>query len=107
MDSLSEFTSQADEIARLNKQLNMVAGFYGDLLSKQHKELSRKIKNIANGKSKYKSLYEKSKTKPKGQAAKLLINQLRGTGRPVDLIKIVAEECFLSVTYVQWLWYTE
>lgn len=72
-------------------------------------ELLRKALNSKKEwKCKYWSLAKKHKIKKpptRTDKALLLIEQLRSTGRPIDLIKTIANQCSLSNSYVEDLWH--
>lgn len=44
MDSISDFVSKDDEIARLNKQIDMMSDFYNDFYKKKIKVLTARAK---------------------------------------------------------------
>ena len=104
MNSMNDFISQKDEIDRLNKQLDMVAGFY----NKQIQKLNKKVLSERASKNRFKSLCGKDKLKSaltRSEKAKLLIVELKGTGKPSLLMKDIASKCYLSELTVNKLWY--
>lgn len=51
METIAEYTSQKDEIARLNKQIDMIAGFYYGFykdIVKKSKEKTRLARQLGN-----------------------------------------------------------
>ena len=94
MEAIADFFSKNDEIERLNKQLSMVAKFYDDFYKSEIRQLKSKFGKKTN----------KSRSERKNKAL-LLIMKLKGTGKPVDLIRIVAKECFLTEKRANSLWY--
>ena len=91
MDSLTGFLSQKDEIARLNKQINMMADFYSDFYESQIKKLKAKINSNA---------IEVSRAKNSGvskvKAVLTAINEYN-----IDISNDeIAEICFVSVKSV-------
>ena len=95
MSDLGEYFSDKDKIIALELQL-----------FEMHVNLTKEIK----AKSKYKRMYEtlrgdKPKTNARGNNAKVLIDELKGTGKAITLIKDIAAKCFLSESHVKRLWY--
>ena len=72
------------------------------------KELERQLICARRTTSRYKRLYEEVvgvKELTRGQRACVLIDELKGTDRPVRLIKLIADKCFLTPGTVNRLWY--
>lgn len=111
MNDLSDYFSDKDEIKRLNKQVDMIAGFYKSYHEDRIKELESKLINSRRTASRYKRLYEDLKgeeVKPRGyrgERAEQLIKELKGTDRPINLIRSIAKKCFLSEATVERFWY--
>ncbi|MCJ8293791.1 MAG: hypothetical protein MJK15_05225 [Colwellia sp.] len=61
MDNISGFVSQWDEIARLNKQLSMVAEFYDNFYKNKIKTLTKERNDIKNKHTKLKAAKRKGK----------------------------------------------
>lgn len=91
---MSDYFSDKDKIKSLTEQLSI---------------LNKKLVSTGSERSRYKRLYHELKgdkpTEFKGVKAMALIKDLKGTGKPVDLIRRIAKECFLSESRVDCLWY--
>ena len=67
-----------------------------------------KYKNQMSYKSKYKLKFEElvgHKEKTRGEKAALLVKELKGTDKPIKLMRAIAEICFLSYSQVRKIWY--
>ena len=105
MTEISEYMSNQDEIVRLNKQIDMIAGFYKSLYEAKAKKLNRTVKRLIDGKSKVKRKFEKLKSD------KPTISKTR-TLKAINLLKIsksnsggltvpeISKQCFLGPGYV-------
>ena len=70
--SIGEFISQKNEIERLNKQIDMIAGFYAKELNSLNKTLLRATKQKNEIKCKYEKLKARYVPKYKGNKEKAM-----------------------------------
>jgi len=108
MDSISDFISQKEEIERLNKQIDMLAGFYHGFYKGQIKKLNTRLGNLHKVKGYYKLKVEAisgEKIETRSDKARSLIATLKGTAKPMALISEIAKRCNLSEHQIQSLWY--
>ncbi len=108
MNTISDYMSQKDEIARLNKQLDMIAGFYINQNKKEVKEMKRIITNERKSKSDYKVRLEKLRgkllRKTRTEKALEMIAKVKIMTTIREASKEIAKKCFLSESYVYNLW---
>jgi hypothetical protein len=98
MNTIADFVSKDDEIERLNNQINMMAKFYNDFYKKQVKQLRVKIQSMQSG-------VKVSKSSRKNNVISM-VKKLKGTGRPKDLIPLIAKECCLTEKRINQIWYS-
>jgi hypothetical protein len=101
MDSMSDFISQKDEITRLNKQIDMIAGFY----NKQISTLTVELKNTKSNLSYYKCKALKVKsdrakqTKENRTVKAIAMIKVKLSGVDIS-VSDICSSCYLSINYV-------
>ena len=93
MSDLSEYFSKLDRIKELEAELNL---------------MTIKYQNEMSYKSKYKLKLEKllgCKEPTRGEKAAILVKEFKGTGKPIELMRVIAKKCFLSYDQVRKIWY--
>lgn len=61
MNTIADYVSQKDEIARLNKQIDMIAGFYSEFYKKELDQAVYRSKREIKNKNQIKMKYEELK----------------------------------------------
>ena len=106
MTEISEYMSNQDEIARLNKQVDMIAGFYKSIYDDKIKAFNLKITRLTNSNSAWKRKYENlnsdnpSITRNRTLKAKALVVKWIDGNTSLTL-KEIAKQCFKTESAIK------
>ena len=100
MTDLSDYFSDKDEIARLNKQINMIAGFYKSIYEAKEKSLNKRLDSLITREYRTNKILLNSNINMSGDRSR----------KAVKLIKIgkmsfreIASTCYLGYSTVKQL----
>ena len=101
MSDLGEYLSDKEEIVRLNKQIDMISGFYNNKLESLHVELKNTKDNLSYYKCKASKAKMAHSVKVKAKRTERAIAMIKDKLSGVNIsISDICSACYLSVHYV-------
>ena len=94
MNELTEYLDQKSEIERLNKQINVIAGFYRNFYKEEIEKLKRKAEFHRT--QKYKAFKSRDKLIAKKETTMNLLSRLKVEGALNIEVERIAEISFCS-----------